>query len=98
MVHIDLSPDGPKQILRHCTSAEIVTEAKHIFEADDRALSSGKLYEGRQYAVYSFWRSLKSIKGDPPVLCDPNSIDEKRDFVDLFLLNIPGFLRIILLR
>ena len=80
-IHIDYSPAGARSMLRN-TRLDIIEEAKDIFASEDEALASGKPYQGRRYAIYSIWRPLKTVKRDPLVLCDPNSIDRKRDLIE----------------
>jgi GA4 desaturase len=80
-VHIDSSPDGARQTLRN-KRKDIVEEARDIVEAEDEALAAGQPYDGRRYAMYSVWRPLKTVKRDPIIMCDPNSIDVKRDLVE----------------
>jgi hypothetical protein len=80
-VHIDFSPQGATGLLRH-KSQDIISEARDIIEAEDKALASGNPYEGRRYAIYNIWRPLKTVRKDPLILCDPGSIDRGRDLIE----------------
>ncbi|KAG4419054.1 hypothetical protein IFR04_007830 [Cadophora malorum] len=83
-VHIDYSPDGARQILRH-VRRDVIADTKDIVEAEDAAVTAGQdiaLYSGRRYAMFSVWRALKKVERDPVAVCDPNSIDFDRDLVE----------------
>lgn len=83
-VHIDYSPDGARQILRH-VRADVIANTKDIVEAEDAAVAAEKdiaLYAGRRYAMFSVWRALKKVDRDPVAICDPNTIDFQRDLVE----------------
>ena len=80
-VHIDFSPHGARQNISN-KRMDILEEARDIIVAEDVAIAAGLSYEGRRYGIYSVWRPLKTAKRDPLIMCDPNSIEVKRDLVE----------------
>ncbi|KAH6718152.1 hypothetical protein BKA61DRAFT_716837 [Leptodontidium sp. MPI-SDFR-AT-0119] len=83
-IHIDYSPDGARQILRH-VRGDVIESTRDIVEAEDAAVAAGKdiaFYSGRRYAMFSVWRALKKVDRDPVAICDPTFIDFERDLVE----------------
>lgn len=86
-MHIDYSPNGARQLLRH-RRATILDEANDIIEAEDAA-SLPDEYQGRRYAIYGVWRPLKTVQRDPIIVLDPASFNAKQELVE-FEIKQPG--------
>lgn len=83
-VHIDYSPNGARQILRN-VRGDVIESATDIIEAEDAAVAAGNdiaYYDGRRYGMFSVWRPLRKVVRDPVAVCDPNTIDFKRDLAE----------------
>jgi hypothetical protein len=79
-MHIDFSPHGAANLLRHSRYG-IRDDVGDIIEAED-GMKEGDVYEGRRYALYSVWRPLRPVKRDPVAVCDGRSIDAERDLIE----------------
>ena len=80
-VHVDYSPYGARQMIRHLRR-DITEEMQDIIDAEDEAAATGEEYTGRRYALYSIWRPLKPVVRDPLAICDPNTINPRRDLAE----------------
>jgi GA4 desaturase len=78
-MHIDYSASGASALLRN-SRPEILDDeiVKDIIAVDDKE-GQGM---GRRYAIFSIWRPIKEVARDPLAMCDPRTIDFKRDLIE----------------
>ncbi|KAI8633157.1 hypothetical protein F5Y19DRAFT_471417 [Xylariaceae sp. FL1651] len=88
-VHCDFSEYGSWKLLQNL----IALDAVHAFDSEGLVPEAAKdkqvppphmdQYQGRRWAIYSFWRPLEPVKRDPLGVCDARSVDESTDVVEM---------------
>ncbi|KAH8820172.1 hypothetical protein F5884DRAFT_763153 [Xylogone sp. PMI_703] len=81
-VHIDFSPQGVQQMIRHARD-DVVAHSQDIIAAEEAGQPA------RRYAMYSLWRPLRKITRDPIALIDPDSFVFDKELIE-FVNRQPG--------